>query len=91
MEYTFAKPATVTECGLYWFDDTGQGSVRVPASWRLLYKDGDEWKPVETTDAFSTKDRFNKVTFKPVTHRRPARGSDGAAQFSVGIQKWTVK
>jgi hypothetical protein len=43
VDYTFAKPAMVTESGLYWFDDTGQGSVRVPASWRLLYKDGDHF------------------------------------------------
>jgi hypothetical protein len=41
VDYIFAQPAKVGECGLYWFDDTGQGCVRVPASWRLLYKDGD--------------------------------------------------
>ena len=27
---------------VYWFDDTGRGQVRVPASWRVLYKDGDD-------------------------------------------------
>ena len=26
----FAKPATVSEAQVYWFDDTGQGGVRVP-------------------------------------------------------------
>ena len=35
---TFAKPSTVSTTEVYWFDDTGRGGVRVPASWRLLYK-----------------------------------------------------
>ena len=30
VEYAFDKPATVSECELYWFDDTGHGEVRVP-------------------------------------------------------------
>src|SRR6266511_2550702 len=50
IEMTFAKPATVSRSDVYWFDDTGRGGVRVPASWRLLYKDGESWKPVDTTE-----------------------------------------
>jgi len=92
VEYTFEKPATVSECGLYWFDDTGQGSVRVPTSWRLLYKDGAEWKQVETTDAFGVeKDRFNKVTFQPVTTGALRVEVTAQPNVSVGIEKWTVK
>ena len=34
---TFAKPSTVTEAEVYWFDDQPRGGVRVPASWKLLY------------------------------------------------------
>src|SRR5437867_5896493 len=37
VEYAFEKPALVSESELYWFDDTGRGEVRVPASWRILY------------------------------------------------------
>jgi hypothetical protein len=37
VEYAFPKAATVSESELYWFDDTGRGGVRVPASWRLLW------------------------------------------------------
>jgi hypothetical protein len=68
VQYDFEKPATVSECELYWFDDTGTGECRLPASWRVLYKDGEEWKPVETSDLYGIKkDQFNKITFKPVT------------------------
>ncbi|HYW48547.1 MAG TPA: beta-L-arabinofuranosidase domain-containing protein [Bryobacteraceae bacterium] len=92
VQYDFAKPASVSECELYWFDDTGRGAVRVPASWRLLYKDGDDWKPVETADAFGVeKDRFNKVTFKSVTTAALRVEVTMQQNFSVGFQKWRVK
>lgn len=33
----------------------------------MLYKDGMEWKPVETQDVYGTAlNRFNRVTFKPI-------------------------
>jgi hypothetical protein len=68
VEYALPSPATVSKTAVYWFDDTGTGECRVPASWKVLYKDGETWKPVETTDAYGVeKDRFIKVTFKPVT------------------------
>jgi hypothetical protein len=92
VDYTFVQPATVAECGLYWFDDTGHGSVRVPASWRLLYKDGEEWKPVETGDPFDVaKDKFNVVKFTPVTTTTLRVELQAQSNASVGMQKWTVK
>jgi uncharacterized protein len=67
IQMAFAKPSTVSEVEVYWFDDAPGGGVRVPASWKLLYKDGEEWKPVEATNEFGVgKDAWNKVTFKPV-------------------------
>src|SRR4029453_1579436 len=67
IEMAFAKPATVSETQIYWFDDTGRGGVRVPKSWRLLYKDGNDWKPVEAAGEFGVaKDAYNTVRFKPV-------------------------
>jgi hypothetical protein len=92
VDYTFAQPAKVAECGLYWFDDTGQGSVRVPASWRLLYKDGDQWKPVETQGSFGVaKDQFNSVKFTPVTTTALRVELQAQPNFAIGMQKWTVK
>ena len=41
--YRLQKPTTVSESDVYWFDDTGQGQCRVPASWRLLYRERKEW------------------------------------------------
>jgi hypothetical protein len=36
---------------VYWFDDTGRGEVGVPQSSRILYQDGDQWRPVENLGA----------------------------------------
>jgi hypothetical protein len=66
--YDFPKPVKVSSVDVYWFRETGNGQIQFPASWRLLYKDGSAWKPVETTDAFGTApDRFNHLSIKPVT------------------------
>jgi DUF1680 family protein len=92
IEYAFDKPSRVSEAQLYWFDDTGRGQVRVPASWRLLYKAGDEWKPVETADAYGVaKDRYNRVAFAPVTTTGLRLEVQAQPEFSAGVQEWKVK
>ena len=93
IEMTFAKPSAVSQTEIYWFDDeANRGGVRVPASWKLLYKDGEQWKPVETTDAFATtKDAWNKVTFKPVTTTALRMEVVMKPAMSAGVQEWKVK
>ena len=58
IEYQFPKTSTVQAVQVYWFDGNDRGGVRVPASWRVLYKDGDRWKPIDTSSpAGVEKDR----------------------------------
>jgi DUF1680 family protein len=91
-EYAFEKPVTISEVEVYWFDDTGRGEVRVPASWRVLYRDGDQWKAVEYGGAYGVeRDKYNKVTFKPVTTNGLRLEVTMQPTWSVGIQKWKVK
>jgi len=92
IEMTFAKTETVSEAQIYWFDDTGRGQVRVPQSWRLLYKDGNEWKPVENPSGYGVaKDTYNKVTFKPVTTSALKLEVVMQPQWSAGLSEWKVK
>ncbi|HLJ54430.1 MAG TPA: glycoside hydrolase family 127 protein [Chthonomonadaceae bacterium] len=92
VEYTFEKPATVSGCELYWFDDTGRGECRVPASWRILYRDGDAWKPVEAAGPYETAlNRYNRVTFKPVATSALRLEVTLKPGWSAGIQEWRVK
>jgi hypothetical protein len=92
VEYAFQKPATVSEVDVYWFDDTGQGEVRVPASWRILYREGDAWKPVQARGPYGVeRDRYNRVAFAPVT--TPALRLELTMQpkWSAGLQEWKVR
>ncbi len=92
VEYAFQKPATVSETAVYWFDDTGRGECRVPASWRVLYKDGEQWKPVENLQPYGVeKDRYNQVKFKPVTTTGLRLEVTQQPNWSAGIQEWKVK
>lgn len=85
----FARPRFVSSVELYWFDDTGKGNCRVPASWKLLYKAGGEWREVSSPSAYGVaKDQFNRTTFEPVT----AEGLRVEVQLqdnvSGGILEW---
>ena len=77
---------------MYWFDDSGAGGCRVPASWQLFYKTGSQWKPVEsTTPPGTVLNQYNRITFKPVTTtelRIEARLKEG---FSAGILEWKME
>ena len=76
---------------VYWFDDTGRGGVRVPPSWRLLYKDGDTWKPVESATFGVARNAWNTVTFKPVTTSALRIELTMQPEMSAGVQEWKVK
>jgi DUF1680 family protein len=93
IQMDFAKPSTVSEAQVYWFDDTGRGGVRVPKSWKLLYKDAaGVWKPVETADTFGVdKDKYNSVRFTPVTASGMKLELVMQPNVSAGVQRWKVK
>lgn len=64
--YEFTQPIKIFSSETYWVDD--KRFCRLPASWRIVYKEGDQWKPVATHQAYGVeKDKFNRVTFDPVT------------------------
>lgn len=68
VQYSWPQPVGVAGARVYWFDDTGRGACRLPASWRIEYRDGETWKRVaaqaETTVA---KDRWCEIRFAPVS------------------------
>jgi DUF1680 family protein len=92
IEMAFAKPASVSETQIYWFDDTGRGGVRVPKSWRLLYKNGNDWRPVEAAGEYGVaRDAYNTVHFKPVTTSALRLELVMQPGVSAGVQEWKVK
>ena len=92
IELTFAKPSTISTSEVYWFDDTGRGGVRVPASWRLLYKAGANWVTVDLKGAYGVeRNRWNAVSFTPVTTTGLRIELAMRPGFSAGLQEWKVK
>ncbi|MCC6671481.1 MAG: glycoside hydrolase family 127 protein [Planctomycetes bacterium] len=93
VQYRFATPRRLTATDVYWFDDGRRGGgCRVPAAWRILWLDGDTWRPVEAQDAYGVgADALHTVRFAPVTTRGlrlEVRLQDG---FSGGALEWAVR
>jgi DUF1680 family protein len=92
VEYAFEKPSTVSRLGVYWADDSGRGRVRVPASWRVLYRTDAGWAPLQTGDQYGVaRDRFNVVTWAPITTTGLRLEVTMQPEFSAGIQEWKVE
>lgn len=92
LQYDFPKASAVSETQVFWFDDTGSGGVKVPAKWRLLYKDGDQWKPVENATPYTVAlDKYNVVTFKPVTTTAVRLEITAQQGVSSGVIEWKIK
>jgi hypothetical protein len=68
------------------------GEVRVPAAWRILYRSGNEWKPVESGSGYGVeKDEFNQIAFQPVTTNALRLEVTLQPKWSAGIQEWKVR
>lgn len=92
VSYDFGKPREVSAVEVYWFDDTGGGQCRVPKSWRVEWRDGERWKPVQTAGPHGVdKDRFNRVEFQKVTTKQLRVVVELQTDFSGGILEWRVK
>ena len=64
----------------------------MPSSWRVLYKDGEEWKPVQAHGPCGVeKDRYNKVSFEPVTTGGLRLEVVLPPEWSSGILEWKVQ
>jgi hypothetical protein len=91
VEYTFKEPCRLTWSEVYWYDDTSRGVCRIPASWKLLYKDGDTWREVPGVSGYPTeKDAFNRSTFDAITTTSLRLQVTLQPNRSGGILEWRV-
>jgi len=93
VQYDFPKPRTVSAVEVYWFDDRPRGGgCRVPESWRLLYRVGDDWRKVgNATDYAVKRDTFNRVEFSPVATGGLRLDVQLQEKYSSGILEWRIK
>ena len=91
VQYDFVPPRTISAVEVYWFDDGAKGVCRTPASWRLLYKDGEAWKPVEDVSCYGVKiDAFNRTEFRAVQTRGLRIEVQLQPKCSGGILQWKL-
>jgi len=91
VQYDFEEPKRISGSAVYFFDDTGGGGCRIPKSWRLLYKDGNNWKQVSNAGSYGVeKDKFNSVRFRPVQTTALRLEVQLQQDFSGGILEWRV-
>ncbi|WP_236062342.1 RICIN domain-containing protein [Actinacidiphila acididurans] len=89
-QLTYPSPVTVSSASVYWYDDTGHGQCRVPASWHVEYLSGGTWTPVGGAGGYGTAtDRFNTVSFTPVTTTALRVVVQLKSGYSGGILQWT--
>lgn len=91
--YEFPQPATVKSVTVSWFDDTGSGECRLPASWRVLYRtEAGTWQPVTgASEYLIRKNDPVKVTFAPVTTKALRLEIQLPPNFSAGLYEWEVE
>jgi DUF1680 family protein len=92
VQYDFDEPRWVSGISVYWFDDTGVGRCRVPAGWRLLYRQGDAWKPVPAPSGYGVRpDVHNRVEFDPVETSALRIEVQLQPDYSGGILEWRIE
>ncbi len=93
-QYTWTQPINAAGARVYWFDDTGRGECRLPTSWKILYREGDEWKPVTLTDTKTPypvqRDQWCEVHFVPVKTTELRLVFEMQPNWSAGIHEWKV-
>lgn len=92
VQYDFDQEYTVSESSVYWFDDGPSGGCRIPASWKILYKEGDNWVPVKNLTPYEiSKDKYNGIKFEPVKTKALRLEVILPSDFATGIHEWSVK
>ncbi|HRW97471.1 MAG TPA: glycoside hydrolase family 127 protein [Bacteroidales bacterium] len=92
LEYDFKDPEKVSKVRVYWFDDGPDGGCRIPASWRVLYNHGNEWKEVQNLSDYTiTKDAYDEVKFEAVSTQAIKLEVKLQKEYSSGVHEWEIK
>ena len=90
-QYTWNRPVQVSSAKVYWFDDTGRGECRLPASWRIEYLDGGTWNPATPTEPYPVaKDKWCAVRFAPLKTTALRLMVQLPPNFATGVHEWKV-
>ena len=91
--YEFPQPMTISSSTVYWYDDGPWGGCRVPASWKLYYKDSEgKWQEVAHPSGYSVKKgNPNTVHFDKVKTAAVKLEVSLQPKVSSGVFEWEVE
>lgn len=92
VQYDFPGPKQVHSAEVYWaVHEDADNPGKLPKSWRVVYRDGDNWEEVRSTSGYPLKtDEINEAAFAPVTTsalRLEVQLQEGA---TAGLFEWGV-
>ena len=92
VEYNFGAAKQVSSVEVYWaIGNYEDYKWDLPASWKIQYKDGEQWRDVHASDSYGiAADRFNHVTFEPVTTERLRLVAQLPKDATSAIYEWRV-
>ena len=89
LQYDFPSPVRAEAVEVYWHSDGG--GIGLPQSWRVLRREGQDWKPVENAGLYGVApDTYNRAAFRPVETdalRLEIQSKKGKA---AGLYEWRV-
>ncbi len=92
VQYTWVNQAEIDGTSVYWFDDTGVGECRLPASWEVRYLEGETWKPVAVEGTYTVAmDRWCEVRFPAVRTTALRLVFRQPPEWATGIHEWRVR
>ena len=89
----FTEPEEVKGVEVYWFDDTGKGHCRIPASWKVQWRSAKNapWQDIDIAGAVA-KDKFCAIDFpQPVKAQALRLAIKLQKEWSGGILEWRIR
>ncbi|MEQ1932818.1 MAG: beta-L-arabinofuranosidase domain-containing protein [Fimbriimonadaceae bacterium] len=90
VQYTWTKPVSVKGIKLYWFDDTGRGECRIPASWKLQSLIAGTWQDVKLTSTQFKLNAWCESTFATLSTTSLRVVVEQQPNWASGIHEWKV-
>lgn len=92
VEYSWSKPVTLTSSQVFFFDDTGRGECRLPASWKLEYWHKGRWTAVRGVNQYPIAlDKWNEVRFEQITTMKLRLSVQMQPGWAAGVLEWKVE
>jgi hypothetical protein len=92
VQYDFASAQKVWSTQVYWaLEENPDEPIKLPKSWRVLYRDNEAWKEVSATNGYPVAaDRYSEAKFTTVTTTALRIEAQLESDATAGIYEWRV-